>query len=109
VILASAPRLRLLLTADAESDVLAPLDLPPIDLLKVSHHGSADEGLAPLLARIEPRIAVIEVGAHNSYGHPAAATLEALSEAGVAIWRTDKDGTVRIDVDSDGVHVQRPT
>lgn len=111
VILASSPRLRLrlLLTADAESDVLAPLQLPPVDVLKVSHHGSADEALPLLLERIQPRIAVIEVGARNSYGHPAAATLGALSEAGAAILRTDKDGTVRIDLDSSGVHVQRPT
>ena len=109
VILASAPGLRLLLTADAESDVIAPLQLPPIDVLKVSHHGSSDEALAPLLNRIEPRIAVIEVGARNIYGHPAAATLAALSEAGVTTWRTDKDGTVRIEIDNDGLHVQRPT
>ena len=37
---------RMLLTADAESDVLADLDLEPVDVLKVSHHGSADPGLA---------------------------------------------------------------
>ena len=36
--------IRLLLTADAESDVLAPLDPGPVDVLKVSHHGSADDG-----------------------------------------------------------------
>ena len=109
VILARSPGLRLLLTADAESDALAPLALSAIDVLKVSHHGSADEALPLLLERIQPRIAVIEVGARNSYGHPAAATLGALSEAGAAILRTDKDGTVRIDLDSSGVHVQRPT
>ena len=63
-------RFRMLLTADAESDVLANLDLEPVDVLKVSHHGSADPGLGALLERLRPRLAAIEVGAHNTYGHP---------------------------------------
>jgi competence protein ComEC len=108
VILARAPSLSVLLTADAESDVLAPLALPSIDLFKVSHHGSADQGLSALLEHLQPRIAVIEVGAGNSYGHPTAETLGALSKASVLTLRTDKDGTVRIDADRDGLRVQPP-
>ena len=109
VITAKAPGLDLLLTADAESDVLGPLQMAPVDVLKVSHHGSSDEGLPALLAQIEPRIAVIEVGGRNSYGHPTRETLEALNSAGVQTWRTDKDGTVRIEADRSGLHVQPPT
>jgi competence protein ComEC len=87
-----------LLTADAESPVLAPLDLPPVDVLKVSHHGSADPGLPALLARLRPRVALIEVGAHNTYGHPTPATLQALTTAVPVIKRTDRDGAVRVDL-----------
>jgi len=108
VILARAPSLSVLLTADAESDVLTPLALPTIDLLKVSHHGSADQGLSALLEHLQPRIAVIEVGAGNSYGHPTAQTVGALAKAGVLTLRTDKDGTVRIDADQEGLRVQPP-
>ena len=61
--------------------MLAPLDLRPVDALKVSHHGSADPGLPALLARLRPRVAVIEVGARNTYGHPTPATLAALRAA----------------------------
>lgn len=89
------PGLRMLLTADAESDVTGPLDLPPVDVLKVAHHGSADPGLPALLARLRPRVAVIEVGRHNSYGHPAPQALEAL-RAVPRVMRTDRDGTVRL-------------
>jgi competence protein ComEC len=85
------------LTADAESDVLAPLDLPMVDVLKVSHHGSADPGLPALLTRLRPRVALVEVGHGNSYGHPAPATLRALHRVPV-VARTDRDGTVRIDL-----------
>jgi competence protein ComEC len=90
-------RFRMLLTADAESDVLSTLDLEPVDVLKVSHHGSADPGLAAVLERLRPRVAAIEVGAHNTYGHPVAATLRTLRAAGATIYRTDRDGSVRLE------------
>ncbi len=97
VALAEVPGFKLLLTADAESDVTGPLDLPPVDALKVAHHGSADPGLPALLARLHPRFAAIEVGRHNTYGHPAPSTLEAL-KAVPNVVRTDRDGTVRLHV-----------
>jgi competence protein ComEC len=87
----------LLLTADAESNVTAGLELPVVDALKVAHHGSDDPGLAGLLHRLRPRVAVIPVGAHNSYGHPAPSTLAALRAVPV-VRRTDRDGTVRLTV-----------
>jgi competence protein ComEC len=96
----------LLLTADAESNVLSGLELPEVEALKVSHHGSDDPGLPAILQRLHPRAAVIEVGAHNSYGHPTPATLAALRDARVPIVRrTDRDGTVRITVRDGRMHV----
>jgi competence protein ComEC len=85
-----------LLTADAESPVTLPLDLPDVDILKVAHHGSEDEGLPRLLERIRPEVAVIPVG-ENTYGHPAASTLNALRKAVPEVHRTDEEGTVRVD------------
>ena len=87
----------LLLTADAESNVLAGLTLPVAEALKVSHHGSDDPGLPGVLRRLRPQAAVIEVGAHNSYGHPTPSTLAALRGVPV-VRRTDRDGTVHITV-----------
>jgi competence protein ComEC len=94
---AAADSVRVLLTADAESDVLGHLDLEPVDLLKVSHHGSADPGLPAVLARLRPRLAAIEVGRNNRYGHPAASTVRALASAGAALVRTDRDGSIRVE------------
>jgi competence protein ComEC len=96
----------LLLPADAESDVTAALELPPVEVLKVAHHGSADPGTPDLLARLQPRVAVIEVGRGNSYGHPAPATLAAL-RAVPAVYRTDRDGTVRLTVRDGRMTVSR--
>ncbi len=53
-----------------------------------------------------PQIAAIEVGADNSYGHPAPSTLAALKAAVPRVYRTDKDGTVRLTVDGDGMEVE---
>ncbi|HEV2058478.1 MAG TPA: ComEC/Rec2 family competence protein, partial [Solirubrobacteraceae bacterium] len=89
----------LLLTADAESNVLAGLPLAPVEALKVSHHGSDDPGLPGILSRLRPGAAVISAGEHNSYGHPTPSTLAALHDARIpVIRRTDRDGTVRITV-----------
>lgn len=95
----------LLLTADAESNVTAGLELPEVDALKVAHHGSDDPGLPGLLRRLRPRVAVISAGAHNSYGHPAPATLAALRAVPV-VRRTDRDGTVRLIVRNGRVAVE---
>jgi competence protein ComEC len=67
-------------------------------VLKVAHHGSDDAGLAALLDRTRPRLAVISVGDDNPYGHPTAATLSTLARHGVRVLRTDRDGAVTIDV-----------
>ena len=86
-----------LLAADAESPVLLPLRLPPVEILKVSHHGSADALLPELLEEVRPRVAVISVGEGNSYGHPTRETLAALAAwPGLAVYRTDRDGAVTV-------------
>jgi competence protein ComEC len=87
----------LMLSADAESPTLAALDLPDVDAIKVPHHGSADPGLAAVLRRLRPEVAVIEVG-ENSYGHPHPATLRTLERVVPHVRRTDRDGTVRLAV-----------
>ncbi len=97
--------LDVLLTADAESPVTAPLDLPRVEVLKVAHHGSDDPGLAALLARTRPRLAAIEVGADNDYGHPTGSTLAALAAAHVPVVRTDRDGTIRVWIDGSRLRV----
>lgn len=64
------------------------------DILKVAHHGSKYSSSDHFIAACSPSIAVISVGAHNFYGHPAPATLERLEKAGCTIFRTDQEGAV---------------
>ena len=68
--------------------------LTKIDVLKVAHHGSKYSSAESFLKFIEPKEAVISVGAKNTYGHPASDTLIHLDAVGAKIWRTDKQGSV---------------
>lgn len=97
VLLVCYRRFRLLLTGDAEQG-FAPVQPGNLDVLKVAHHGSEDPGLPELLNRSTPSLAVISVGAGNSYGHPTERTLEELRREDVSIERTDRDGEIEIKV-----------
>jgi competence protein ComEC len=105
VLLARWHDFTMLLSADAEAEAV-PLDPGPLDVLKVAHHGSDDAGLAELLDRARPRLAVISVGEGNTYGHPTAATIATLAARGVRTLRTDRDGDVLIDVGRRGFVVE---
>jgi competence protein ComEC len=94
----------MLLTADAEAESV-PIETGPVDVLKVAHHGSDDAGLAGLLERARPRLAVISVGAGNPYGHPTAATIATLARHRVRTLRTDEDGQIVIDVTGHSIRV----
>ena len=96
VLMASYQGLDILFPGDAEGDVLCTLDLNPVEVFKVPHHGSGDSYLKQVLDTIGPQEAIISVGAGNSYGHPAQQTLDALKAAGARIHRTDRQGTVKV-------------
>ena len=50
-----------------------------------------------MLERIAPRVAAVEVGEGNTYGHPTPATMRALGVVPEVV-RTDRDGSVRLRV-----------
>ena len=68
------------------------------DVLKVAHHGSRGSTAEATLDSIAPRIAVISCGRRNLFGHPHPSVLERLAERRIRTWRTDRDGTVSIEV-----------
>jgi len=64
-------------------------------ILKVSHHGSADQ-YPELLEYWKPTVALISVGANNGYGHPTTRTLHTLDSVNSQVFRTDQDGAISI-------------
>lgn len=64
-------------------------------ILKVGHHGSRFSTSDAFVRAVSPQVAVISVGAHNTYGHPTKRVLDTLAGAGVPVLRTDESGTIR--------------
>ena len=104
-VLVSCRGYRVLLTGDGEAEAVT-IDPGPLDVLRVAHHGSDDAGLPGLLAETSPSLAVISVGADNSYGHPTPDTMHVLESAVPEILRTDRDGTVSLVIGGDGMRVE---
>jgi beta-lactamase superfamily II metal-dependent hydrolase len=48
------------------------------------------------LSKVNPEVVVIEVGAGNTYGHPASGTINRLQSNDVKIYRTDETGNIVI-------------
>ena len=101
------PPIRVLLTGDVEPDAQSALArlLPGlrVDVLKVPHHGSSHQDLE-WLTGLGAQVALVGVG-ENDYGHPAPATLDALTRGGAVIGRTDLDGRLAVRRTVDGVEL----
>ena len=100
---------RILLTGDVEDDVdpvLAARGIPPVDFLKVAHHGSGSASTVAFLDIVRPQVAVVSAGADNPYGHPARSTLDRLAAAGARVLRTDTDGSVEVVIGGGRMSVQ---
>jgi competence protein ComEC len=111
VLIARIGTTRILFTGDAEApeeDWLLAHGREALraDVLKVGHHGSSTSTTPAFLAAVQPRIALVSVGAHNSYGHPSAEVMEALRASGVATLRTDQLGTVVLRFLDRGIEVR---
>ena len=72
VILLTIDEMDVLLTGDAsdEAEELCMKYIDDIDILKVGHHGSKYSSSFEFLDDMNPEIALISAGLHNSYKHP---------------------------------------
>lgn len=108
VLLAEAPEGSVLFMGDATDDSIADLLLAPDDLAArlyvPPHHGAETAHAAALVEAVRPEAALLSVGASNRYGHPTPGTLAAL--AAIPVYRTDRHGTVEVELDGDRIHVR---
>jgi len=77
-----------------------------VDIYKVCHHGSKYQDLE-LMSVLSAQIAVISVGAKNSYGHPAPETIASLTRLGTQVLRTDVDGAIAISASQHHLRVRK--
>lgn len=83
-----------LFTGDLPSTQEALLSVEHIDVLKVGHHGSKNSSSNAFLDTLQPKDAILSVGANNRYGHPAPETLDRLKSHHASILRTDTQGNI---------------
>ncbi|MGV8905697.1 MAG: ComEC/Rec2 family competence protein, partial [Acetobacterium sp.] len=75
-----------------------------IQIIKIPHHGSKTSSTQGFLAAVDPELAVISVGAFNTFGHPTEEVLQRLKDQGVETLRTDQNGAVEIQCNGESVH-----
>jgi competence protein ComEC len=102
-----------LLTGDigreVELELLPALELPPIVVLKVAHHGSGTSSAAEFVDQVRPKVAMIGVGRGNPFGHPVPYVLERFAQAETAVFRTDVDGQITVTTDGKDLEVKTYT
>jgi beta-lactamase superfamily II metal-dependent hydrolase len=93
----------------SEKDILAAYSANELqcDFLKVGHHGSDTSTSPAFLNAVSPKIAAISCGTGNKYGHPVQSTLDALSAAGVTVYRTDLSGTLVFVCDGESIEYKK--
>ena len=87
-----------LLTGDIEAAqelVLVRAGLQPVDVLLVPHHGSKTSSTLPFIQALQPRLALVQAGYRNRYGHPAEPVLDRYRAEGIALAESARCGAAR--------------
>ncbi len=67
----------------------------PLEVYKVSHHGSEDSHNPDLISYLNPQHCLVSVG-ENKFGHPSQKALDSLSKQNYQVHRTDEAGTIEV-------------
>lgn len=89
-----------LFTGDITTSIenkLCSIDIKPVDILKVAHHGSNTSSSLDFLKKINPKEAIISCGLNNIYHHPSDKVIKILNSLNIKIRRTDLEGTIFYD------------
>lgn len=86
---------------EPQAVLLRRVDISPVEVVKVAHHGSADQD-PDLYSRLHAQVGLIGVGAGNSYGHPTARLFDILQQNATVAARTDQSGILGVWHDEDG-------
>jgi len=77
----------------AQRQVMMANHLSDVDVVKVAHHGSADQS-EDFYRTISAEIGIVSVGADNRYGHPTDKLLDILARTQTTVFRTDLNGLI---------------
>jgi competence protein ComEC len=112
VLKVSVPEQSLLITGDGEKlteqELLtsAPEKLPA-SVLVAGHHGSLTSSTPEFIAHVHPAQVIFNMGYRNRFGHPKPQVVERYRAMGTAVFRSDRDGLIRLDFGRDGIHTSQ--
>jgi competence protein ComEC len=72
------------------------------DVLKIGHHGSSTSSGQEFIQAVSLQFAIITCGESYNLSHPNLRVIRRLERAGVKIYRTDKQGDIKISTSGDG-------
>ena len=98
---------RVMILGDAEKEELSSVYETVLgeyesEILVMGHHGSRTSVYKPLLNAINASVAVISCGRDNDYGHPHKEAINYVSQKGLTLYRTDKEGDIVFKCSADG-------
>jgi competence protein ComEC len=97
-----------MMLADGESEILGEISFANLEtvlssqIVKASHHGSANGINENLLKKVAAKFAVISVGQPNRYGHTSDRAINFFENISAEVLRTDKIGTIEFDLTDSG-------
>ena len=104
VVKISTPRFSALLTADveavSEADIIERYSATPLalksDVLLIPHHGSLTSSTPAFIEAVAPKLALVNAGYRNRFGHPREGVLARYAERNIPVMRTDWHGAITL-------------
>ena len=87
-----AVKFQISIEAAQEQRLVRSGELLQADWLLVPHHGSATSSTQAFLQAVQPRVAVVQAGYRNRFGHPRSDVLARYAEQGVLVVQTCRCG-----------------
>ncbi|MGI6677598.1 MAG: stalk domain-containing protein [Dehalobacterium sp.] len=75
------------------------------DVVKVGHHGSTTSSTPAFAKAVSPALAIIEVGADNSYGHPDEIVVNRWQLLGAKVYTTAVHGNLTVTTDGNNLGI----
>lgn len=103
-------RISFLITGDISADVEKQLIRSGADLrsdvLIMPHHGSNHSNSPEFIKAVACRYAIVSAGKSNVFKHPHPAVIGRYNNAGIGVFRTDRDGAITITTDGNHLRIR---
>jgi beta-lactamase superfamily II metal-dependent hydrolase len=83
------------LSAEGEAAYLRASPVPA-EVVVLAHHGSRHSSAAETFEILQPKLAIVSAGRHNSYGHPHPSVIQRLNKRNTPVLSTANSGSITL-------------